>query len=122
MQSRYSDTITDHFMEPRNGGRLQHPSGTGLSGTPGQGPYFLLQIISDRTHIQNASFQCHNCGVTVACGSMLTELIKQKSLQECNEITPQQLSDALDGVPPDKMHMVTFVIEALRLALGEASK
>ncbi len=120
MGPRYSETIMEHFMEPRNRGRLEHPSGVGLSGTPGQGPYFVFQIVSDGTHVEQASFQCHNCGVTVACGSMLTELVTNKTLQDCRQITAKDLTDALDGVPPDKMHMVSFVLDALKIALSEA--
>jgi nitrogen fixation NifU-like protein len=119
MGNRYSETIMEHFLEPRNRGQLEHPSGVGLSGTPGQGPYFVLQIVHDGQHIQAAKFQCHNCGVTVACGSVLTEMVVNKPIGECQQITQQQLAEALDGVPSDKLHMLSFAIEALKSALRE---
>ncbi len=120
MRSRYSETVMEHFLEPRNRGQLENPSAVGLSGTPGQGPYFVFQFNHDGQYIREAKFQCHNCGVTVACGSMLTELVEHKTLSACRQITQAQLADALGGVPPDKMHMLTFTLEALKNAISES--
>ena len=121
MGSRYSETIMEHFLDPKNRGQLENPSGVGVAGTPGQGPYLVFQIAIDDSVVKQARFQCHNCGVTVACGSMLSELVKNKSLDQCNQITSQNLSDALEGVPPDKMHMLSFVLDALKLAISDAA-
>ena len=119
MSPRYSEEIMEHFLDPQNRGTLSSPSSVGVSGVPGRGPYFLIQIQCRDNAISNASFQCHNCGVTVACGSVLTEVIKGQTLDSCAQIDPDQLSSQLGGIPPDKMHVPEFVIRALRQAIEE---
>jgi len=101
---------------------MENPTGVGVMGTPGLGPYLVFQIAIVGTRVEQARFQCHNCGVTVACGSALTELVKNKSLDDCCQITEKVLCNALDGVPQDKMHVPTFVLGALKLAIGDVSK
>ena len=66
-----------------------------------------------------AKFQTYGCGPTIACGSVLTELITGRSISDCLELTPQSLIDALDGVPADKLHSPALAIAALRDALKE---
>ena len=114
MAPRYSETIMDHFMNPHHQGSLANPSGTGVSGAPGQGPYCVVQVRCTDNVVNEAWFQSHNCGVTVASGSVLTEMVKGLSLEECRSITAEQLSDELDGVPPDKLHVPEFVLAALQ--------
>src|SRR5690606_25754281 len=104
MSSRYSDKIIEHFADPRNRGQLDQPSGVGVSGVPGQGPYFVLHLVSQRGLVTEARFQCHNCGVTVACGSVLTELLLGKTLDECLQIDTARIATELDGIPVDKAH------------------
>ena len=66
-----------------------------------------------------AKFQTYGCGPTIACGSVLTEMITGRSINQCLELTAQSLIDALDGVPPDKLHSPALAIAALRDALKE---
>ena len=89
----------EHFLEPRNRGTLTHPDGTGVSGIPGQGPYFVIQLACVDGVIQQARFNCHNCGVTVASGSILTQMILNIRLEQALKISARDISDALGGVP-----------------------
>jgi nitrogen fixation NifU-like protein len=119
--SRFSSTVMDHFQAPCNRGRLEHASGMGAVGIPGSGPFFMLgiQVVDDR--VTAARFECHGCGALVACGSVLTELVIGKDLKSCEEITAIMLTDALDGMPPDKRHCIDTAIQALHKALFEGS-
>ena len=121
MDARYSDTIMDHFLEPRNRGRLAEPTGTGISGVPGAGPYMVFQIRIDDGFVAEVRFQSHNCGVTVACGSMLTEMMMQRPLTECLAITCNDLIRQLHGIPEDKRHVPQFVLAAMQMAVEEAA-
>jgi nitrogen fixation NifU-like protein len=72
---KYSDTLMDHFMAPRNSGALESPDVTGHAGTPGRGPFLILYLRVDANQVVAAKFQTYGCGPTIACGSMLTEII-----------------------------------------------
>ncbi len=98
----FSETLMDHFHSPRNTGRMDNPDLVGLAGTPGNGPYLVLYIRLDDASIVESCFQTHGCGVSIACGSMLTELIAHRTVAECLELAPEHLTLALDGVPRDE--------------------
>lgn len=112
----------DHFQNPRNQGKVPDATGTGVSGAPGRGPYIVIQIRCEQNVVVRAGFQCHNCGVTVACGSVLTEIAEGRTLAECSQITADEVSLNLDGVPPDKQHVPEFALAALRMAVTEAAE
>jgi nitrogen fixation NifU-like protein len=114
---QFSETLMDHFNSPRNCRRMETPNLVGLAGTPGNGPYVALYIRLDDDSIIESCFQTHGCGVSIACGSMLTELITHRSITECLELTPERLSAALDGVPATKLHCPVLAIAALKDAL-----
>jgi NifU-like protein involved in Fe-S cluster formation len=88
---KYSDTLMDHFMAPRNSGALESPDATGHAGAPGQGPFLILYLRIAGGKITAAKFQTYRCGSTIACGSMLTELILGRSLGDCSRLTTQIL-------------------------------
>lgn len=119
--TRYSETVMDHFLEPRNQGAILCPSGTGISGAPGQGPFLIFQIVCRSGKVVQAGFQSHSCGITVACGSLLTETVLHRTLEECEEITAEDLVAWLDGIPQDKLHVPVSTLSALRQAVREAS-
>lgn len=121
MADRYSETIMQHFLEPQNRGTLEHPNGVGLWGRPGEGPFFVIQVRLDGGRIIAAAFQCHNCGVTVAAGSVLTTLVKGCSVEDCLGISAGDLATALEGVPPDKLHVPESAVLALRQAIQKAT-
>ena len=101
---KYSETLTEHVMAPRNSGAIENPDLTGHSGAPGRGAFMILYLKVQDERIAAAKYHTVGCGPTIASGSMLTEMIAGKSIAECRELTVQNLIDALDGVPPDKLH------------------
>lgn len=118
---RYSETLMDHFTAPRNSGPLEAPDATGHAGTPGRGPFLILYLRIEDARVAAARFQTYGCGSTIACGSMLTELITGRSIADCLHLTIETLIEALDGVPPEKLHSPALAIAALRDALGKFS-
>ncbi len=109
----------DHFQAPRNEGRIESADAIGVAGVPGQGRHIVIYLQVSNGRVASARFQCHGCGVTIACGSALTELIEGRLCHECWQITPDDLTKALDGVPPDKGDRAGFAIHALREALRQ---
>lgn len=114
---RFSDTFMDHFTAPRNAGTLDAPDLTGHAGAPGRGPFLILHLGIDRGRVARARYRTYGCGATIAAGSILTELIAGRTIPECLALTPERLVEALDGVPPDKLHGPHLAIAALRDAL-----
>jgi nitrogen fixation protein NifU and related proteins len=90
---QFSEILMDHFNSPRNYGRIETPDRVGIAGTPGLGPYvaFYLRLAGDV--ISEARFQTHGCGVSIACGSMLTEMITGRAAGDCLELTPEHLAE-----------------------------
>ncbi len=114
----YSETLTEHVMAPRNAGVLDHPDLTGHAGAPGRGAFMILFLRVKEGRIAAAMYQTIGCGPTIASGSMLTELILGRTIGECRALTAKNLIDALDGMPPDKLHCPALAIAALRDALS----
>jgi NifU-like protein involved in Fe-S cluster formation len=116
--SRFSETLTEHFMAPRNTGIMEDADLTGHAGTPGRGAFLILFLKVPDARIAAATFQTYGCGPTIAAGSMLTELIVGRTVAECRKLTTDDLIAALDGVPPDKLHCPAMAIAALCDALS----
>jgi len=116
--SRFSDILMDHFNAPRNRGRMESPDRVGVAGTLGQGPFLVLMLRVQNDRVAEAKCETQGCGVTIAAGSMLTELIVHRSLDGCRAITTDQLIEALGGVPSDKAHAPALAVTALQNALG----
>jgi nitrogen fixation protein NifU and related proteins len=114
---KYSETMMDHVLSRRNGGVIEHPDLTGHSDMPGRGALFILFLRVEEGRISAAKYHTVGCGPTVACGSMLSELVLGKSIAECRELMVNDLMEALDGVPTDKLHCPALAIGALRDAL-----
>lgn len=119
--SRYSETVMEHFLDPRNRGTLSSPAGVGVSGIPGEGPFLVFQVDCTGPTVTSAAFQCHSCGVTVASGSMLTTMVLGKTLDECLQISANDITNALEGVPPDKLHVPQLALIAMKQAVMEAA-
>jgi nitrogen fixation NifU-like protein len=116
---RFSDILIEHFHEPRNLRKMDRPDRTGQSAVSGGGTFTIyLRLNGDQ--VTEATFEAVGCGVTVACGSMLTELVEGRSIADCKSVTPQQLTEALAGVPPDKRHCPMLAVAALHDALRDA--
>jgi NifU-like protein involved in Fe-S cluster formation len=108
----------DHFTSPRNCGTLDAPDRVGHAGVPGHGPFMTLSLRVKGDCVQEAKFRTHGCGVTIACGSALSELVAGQTLDACRALRPEDVAAALDGVPPDKAHGPAMAIAALLDALG----
>jgi NifU-like protein involved in Fe-S cluster formation len=120
MTDRFSEKLMEHFLDPRNRRVIPHAHGTGICGRPGEGPFMVIQILIDKDRISDAAFQSHTCGVTVACGSVLTELLHGMEVDEAQRLTRDDIVLALGNVPPDKLHVPDAAIRALHAALNEA--
>jgi len=108
-------------MAPRNCGTLESPDAMGCAGTPGRGAFMVLFLKLDGDRITAAKYQTYGCGPTIASGPMLTEMIVGKTIAECRELIRRRRKDlieALDGVPPDKLHCPVLAIGALRDTLS----
>ncbi len=119
--AKYSDTLTEHVMAPRNAGAIENADLVGHSGVPGRGAFMILYVRLNRDRIAEAKHHTVGCGPTIASGSMLTEMIVGKTIAECRELTSEQVILALDGVPPDKLHCPALAIAARRDALSRRS-
>ncbi len=102
-------------MAPRNGGSIESPDLTGHAGAPGRGAFMILYLKIEDDRIASAKYHTVGCGPTIASGSMLTEMIKGKSIAECRELTVDDLIEALDGMPPDKLHCPALAIGCSRM-------
>jgi len=109
----------DHFSSPRNSGAMDSPDVVGYVGTPGRGPYFIITLKFSGGVISEAKFQTYGCGAAIAAGSVLTELIWHRSVIECMTLTTEDVIEALEGVPPNKLHGPALAIQALQQALKD---
>jgi len=96
---------------------MEAPDRVGVGGTPGSGPLLVLMLRIRDELITEVKCETQGCGVTIAAGSMLTEMITHRALRECGSITVESLSQALGGVPADKAHAPALAVAALQDAL-----
>ena len=115
----YSEKVMDHFKNPRNVGEIPDASGVGKVGNPVCGDVMELFIKVENDIIVDAKFRTFGCGAAIATSSMVTELIKGKSLEEAKMITNKTVAEALDGLPPLKMHCSNLAAEALHAAIED---
>ena len=115
----YSDKVMDHFMHPRNVGEIEDASGVGTVGNPRCGDIMRVYLKIENGIIEDAKFKTFGCGAAVATSSMATELVKGKTIPEALEITNRVVMEALDGLPPIKVHCSCLAEEALHAALWD---
>ena len=113
----YSDKVLDHFKNPRNVGEIKNADGIGSVGNPVCGDMMTMYIKVKDNHIEDIKFKTYGCGAAIATSSMTTELAKGKTLEEAMDITRQSVADALDGLPPVKMHCSNLAADALHEAI-----
>ena len=122
----YSDKVIEHYENPRNVGTLDKNDeavGTGLVGAPACGDVMRLQIkVGDDGKIADAKFKTFGCGAAIATSSMVTELVKNKSVEDALKISNRAVAEALGGLPPIKMHCSVLAEEALKKALDDYRK
>lgn len=116
----YSEKVMDHFSNPRNVGEIENPSGVGTVGNAKCGDIMRMYLdIDENGVIQDVKFKTFGCGAAVATSSMATELVKGKTIQEALEVTNQAVMEALDGLPPVKVHCSLLAEEAIHAALWD---
>lgn len=115
----YSAKVMDHFMNPRNMGEIPDASGSGTVGNPKCGDIMRIDLKIENNIIVDAKFKTFGCGAAIATSSMATELVKGKTIQEALEVTNKAVMDALDGLPPVKVHCSLLAEEAIHAALWD---
>ena len=113
----YSQKVMDHFMNPRNVGKLEKVSGVGEVGNPTCGDIMHIEIEVSDDKIQDIKFRTFGCAAAIATSSMVTEMVKGKTLAEAERITNRTVAEALDGLPPVKMHCSNLAADALHEAI-----
>lgn len=115
----YTDNVIDHFMSPRNMGSMTDADGVGTSGDPDCGDYLHIYIKVSDEQISEVSFLVFGCAAAVASSSMTTELIRGKSLAEAYQITAEEITAALGGLPELKLHCSVLGAEAVKKAIDD---
>jgi nitrogen fixation NifU-like protein len=118
----YSEKVMDHFMNPRNVGEIESADGVGEVGNPACGDMMRLYLKIDAGKVVDAKFRTFGCGAAIASSSMLTEMIKGKTVDEARAITNQHVADALDGLPAVKIHCSVMAEQAVKSALDDYVK
>ena len=121
-QLPYSEKVMDHFTNPRNVGMITDASGIGTVGNPICGDVMKMFLKIENDIIVDAKFKTFGCGAAIATSSMVTEMVKGKSITEALTITNKAVAQALDGLPAVKMHCSVLAEEALRSALTDYYK
>ena len=118
----YSEKVMDHFMNPRNVGEIESADGVGEVGNPACGDMMRLYLKIDEGMVVDAKFRTFGCGAAIASSSMLTEMIKGKTVEEARAITNRHVADALDGLPAVKIHCSVMAEQAVKSALDDYAK
>ena len=115
----YSKKVMDHFAHPRNVGDLPDANAVGMVGNQKCGDIMKMMMKIENDVIVDVKFQTFGCGAAVATSSMATELVKGKTIQEALTLTNKAVMEALDGLPPVKVHCSVLAEEAIRAALAD---
>jgi nitrogen fixation NifU-like protein len=127
--SFYSKKVMEHIQNPRNMGEIKNPDGVGTEGNPICGDVMRLYIKVSKPQrgkgserIKDIKFQTLGCGAAIASSSMLTTMVKGKTLKEAEKITRKSIADALGGLPPVKIHCSVLAADALKKAIADFRK
>ena len=119
----YSEKVMDHFSNPRNVGEIEDASGVGTVGNAKCGDIMRMYLdIDENQVIRDCKFKTFGCGAAVATSSMATEMVKGKTIHEALAVTNKAVAEALDGLPPVKMHCSVLAEQAIKAALIDYSK
>jgi nitrogen fixation protein NifU and related proteins len=118
----YGEKVMDHFRNPRNVGEIENPDGIGHVGNPVCGDIMELYIKVKDDVIVDAKFKTFGCGAAIATSSMVTEIVKGKTIKEALSISNKAVAEALGGLPPIKMHCSVLAEEALKSAIDDYLK
>ena len=115
----YSETVMDHFRNPRNVGIIEDADGVGEAGNPVCGDIMKIYLKIEADRIRDVKFETSGCGSAIASSSMATELIKGKTVSEAMALTNKAVTEALDGLPAHKLHCSVLAEEAIQAALKD---
>ncbi len=115
----YSDTVIEHFMNPKNVGELETPDGVGQVGNINCGDIMRITIQVDKDCISDIRFKTFGCGAAIAVSSMVTEMVKGKSLEEAAAVSRDDVAVALGGLPDKKLHCSNLGTDALKAAIND---
>ena len=115
----YTDKVMDHFSNPRNVGEIENANGVGEVGNATCGDIMKIFLKVEDDRIVDVKFKTFGCGAAIATSSMVTEMVKGKTVDEALEISNQAVAEALDGLPPQKMHCSNLAADALHKAIED---
>lgn len=116
----YNEKVMEHFLNPKNVGEIVKPSGMGEVGNAACGDIMRITLdIGDDGVIKDIKFKTFGCGAAIATSSMVTELAKGKTIKEALELTNRTVAEALEGLPPQKMHCSNLAADALHAAIRD---
>ena len=118
----YGEKVIDHVRNPRNVGEIENPDGIGHVGNPVCGDIMELYIKVKDNVIEDAKFKTFGCGAAIATSSMVTEMVKGKTIEEALKISNKTVAEALGGLPSVKMHCSVLAEEALQSAIEDYKK
>lgn len=115
----YTEKVMDHFSNPRNVGEISDANGIGEVGNPVCGDIMKIYLKIEDNRIKDVKFKTFGCGAAIATSSMVTEMVMGKTVAEALEITNQAVAEALDGLPPQKMHCSNLAADAMHKAIED---
>ena len=115
----YSEKVMDHFANPRNIGELENADGIGEVGNAKCGDIMKMYLKIDNGIITDVKFKTFGCGAAIATSSIATEMIKGKSIEDALKLTNKAVVEALDGLPPAKIHCSVLAEQAIKTALAD---
>ncbi len=115
----YSEKVMDHFANPRNVGELPDANGVGQVGNPKCGDIMKMYLKVEDGVIQDVSFKTFGCGAAIATSSMATEMVKGKTVEDALQLTNKAVMEALDGLPPVKVHCSVLAEQAIKAAISD---
>ena len=115
----YSEKVMDHFANPRNVGEIENADGVGEVGNPKCGDIMKMYLKINNGVIEDVKFKTFGCGAAIATSSMATELIKGKTIEEALKVSNKAVMEALDGLPPVKVHCSVLAEQAIKSALSD---
>ncbi|MCK4636730.1 MAG: iron-sulfur cluster assembly scaffold protein [Methanomicrobia archaeon] len=118
----YTQKVIDHFMNPRNKGKPREYDAVGKVGNPICGDVMYIYIKVNGNRIENIGWETMGCAAAISTSSMITELARGKTLEEAEKITKKDIADALDGLPPIKMHCSNLAADGLKKAIENYRK
>jgi len=122
MSSNYSEKVMEHFRNPRNVGEIKDPDGIGKVGNSTCGDIMEMYIKVKDNVIVDAKFKTFGCGAAIATSSMITEMVKGKTIEEALQVTNKMVVEALDGLPPVKVHCSVLGEDAMKSAIDDYLK